>query len=67
MNDEVIDRVYKMLQAAKPGSPAEVGELLATMTAEERAAYREMSEMGTLPGDEGGGFSLVYGDGEETE
>jgi hypothetical protein len=37
-----------------------LGMMLDAMTPEERMAHRQASELGTLPGDSGGGFDLLY-------
>jgi len=60
MKDDVAERVYKMVEQANPITPDDVGRLLAEMTPEERNAYRQLSEIGMLPGDEGGGFTVLY-------
>lgn len=38
----------------------EIGRMQAIMTPEERRRHREMSELGCLPGDVGGGWDLIH-------
>lgn len=38
----------------------EVWEAIRNMTPEQQADYRQASELGTLPGDAGGGWDLLY-------
>ena len=38
----------------------EVGNVMETMTPEERREYRQASELGCLPGDTGGGWDVLY-------
>lgn len=65
MND-IGKRVREMIkQANYPELPDDIGKMLDKMTPEERQIHRQMSELGTLPGSEGGGFDLLYGEGEK--
>jgi hypothetical protein len=59
-HEALVLRVMALHEAVNPQTPDELGRMLETMTPEERRIHRRMSELGTLPGDSGGGWDVLY-------